>query len=151
MYADAKAPSFISLLNPYICQLDPVLHTFTYVRHESPFLLSTILAVSAKLFNPALYQGLYGHAQDLYTETFRRGTKSAEIVQAILILTYWKEPQDTRVWMSLGYAIRMCMDMDWHRLAPHTNAVQGATVEPKLREQRNIERTWYILFVYDRR
>ncbi|KND88623.1 Protein priB [Tolypocladium ophioglossoides CBS 100239] len=147
LIAKSLFENFMTVLNPYICQLDPILHTFPRVRERSPFLLSTVLAMSAKSFNPALYSKLHEHAQDLFTEAFRRGIKSTETVQAILILTYWKEPQDTRVWNSLGYAIRMCMDMGWHKLAPQT---QTKMANDEKRELRNIERTWYVLFVYDR-
>ncbi|KAF4964600.1 hypothetical protein FSARC_7506 [Fusarium sarcochroum] len=142
--------SFITVLNPYISQLDPHLHTFAYVRQKSVFLLSAVLAMSAKAFNPVLYDKLYNHAQDLFAKVFRRGSKSTEIVQAILILTYWKEPQDTRVWTSIGYTIRMCMDMGWHKLAPSSTRGDITQSELDKREQRNIERTWYVLFVYDR-
>ncbi|KAM0513310.1 hypothetical protein ACHAPE_007962 [Trichoderma viride] len=142
--------NFITLLNPYISQLDPYLHTFDYVR-KSSFLFTTVLAVSAKTFNPAVYNALYEHAQDLYTESFRNGAKSTEIVQAILILTYWKQPQDTRAWTSVGYAIRMCMDMGWHKLTAYSAASRANADETKRREVRNVERTWLVLFVYDRR
>lgn len=107
--------------------------------------------MSAKAFNHALYNKLYEHAQNLYVEVFRRGSKSVEIVQAILILTYWKEPQDTRVWTSVGYAIRICMDMGWNKLSPCSSQVSAAQSEIERRERRNIERTWFVLFVYDRR
>lgn len=142
--------SFIVILNPYISQLDPHLHTFNYVR-KSSFLFTAILAMSAKTFNPIVYNALYDHTQDLYTESFRNGAKSTEIVQAILILTYWKQPQDTRAWTSLGYAIRMCMDMGWHKLTAYSTASRVTMDETRRREVRNVERTWYVLFVYDRR
>ncbi|KAH7129013.1 hypothetical protein EDB81DRAFT_906799, partial [Dactylonectria macrodidyma] len=142
--------NFIEVLNPYISQLDPILHTFAYVRQKSPFLLSTILAMAAKAFNPALYEKVHDHAQNLYGECFRRGKKSTEIAQAILILTYWKEPEDTRAWTSLGYVIRMCMDLGWHRLMPYSVQSRASMPEKERREIRNIERTWYVLFVYDR-
>ncbi|KAH0489779.1 hypothetical protein TgHK011_001277 [Trichoderma gracile] len=142
--------NFILGLNQYISQLDPRLHTFFYVRQKSPFLFTAILAASAKTFNPVVYKALYDHAQDLYTEVFRDGLKSTEIVQAILILTYWKQPQDTRAWTSIGYAIRMCMDMGWHKLAPYSISSRVTMDEAKRREIRNMERTWYVLFVYDR-
>ncbi|KAL9473227.1 hypothetical protein ACSS6W_007607 [Trichoderma asperelloides] len=141
--------NFITLLNPYISQLDPHLHTFDYVR-KSSFLFTAVLAMSAKTFNPIVYNALYDHAQDLYTESFRNGTKSTEIVQAILILTYWKQPQDTRAWTSLGYAIRMCMDMGWHKLTAYSAASRTNVDETRRREVRNVERTWLVLFVYDR-
>ncbi|PKK52099.1 hypothetical protein CI102_1968 [Trichoderma harzianum] len=142
--------NFIIVLNPYISQLDPNLHTFLYVRQKSSFLFTAVLAMSAKTFNPVMYNALYDHVQDLYTESFRNGAKSTEIVQAILILTYWKQPQDTRAWTSLGYAIRMCMDMGWHKLTAYSPAGRATADETRRREIRNIERTWYVLFVYDR-
>jgi hypothetical protein len=141
----------MSALNPYISQLDPVLHLFAYVRQRSPFLLTSILAMSAKVFHPVLYSKLYGHAQNLCTMAFRRGTKSIETVQAILILTYWKEPQDDRVWNLVGYAIRACIDMGWHKLEACSSRDISAASETERRQLRNIERTWYVLFVYDRR
>ncbi|KAF3056756.1 Hypothetical protein CFAM422_012787 [Trichoderma lentiforme] len=142
--------NFIIVLNPYISQLDPNLHTFLYVRQKSSFLFTAVLAMSAKTFNPIMYNALYDHAQVLYTESFRNGAKSTEIVQAILILTYWKQPQDTRAWTSLGYAIRMCMDMGWHKLTAYSPASRATADETRRREIRNIERTWFVLFVYDR-
>ncbi|KAH7305536.1 fungal-specific transcription factor domain-containing protein [Stachybotrys elegans] len=141
--------SFFTELNPYICQLDPYLHTFNYVRDRSSFLFTSILAVSSKFFNPSLHRGLYDHAQKLFTHAFQTGAKSAEVAQATLILTYWKEPQDTRAWTSLGYAIRLCMDMGWHRLTYSPELASPAS-NNRPREIRNIERTWYVLFVYDR-
>ncbi|KAI8713938.1 Zn(2)-C6 fungal-type domain-containing protein [Fusarium sp. LHS14.1] len=126
--------SFMAVLNPYICQLDPILHTFPLVRQKSAFLFSAILTMSAKAFNPIIYGKLYDHVQDLFTKSFRRGTKSTETVQAILILTYWKEPQDSRVWI----------------LMPYSPQRQASGTESTRRVLRNIERTWYVLFVYDR-
>ncbi|KAI1023770.1 hypothetical protein LB504_004986 [Fusarium proliferatum] len=142
--------SFITVLNPYISQLDPYLHTFSYVRSKSAFLLSSMLAMSAKAFNHVLYTKLYDHAQDLFSNVFRRGSKSVEVVQAILILTYWKEPQDTRVWTSVGYAIRICMDLGWQKLSACSPGASTSPSEMERRERRNVERTWYVLFVYDR-
>ena len=118
---------------------------------KSPFLLGSILAVASKIFNPSLYKRLHRYAEDLFLETFRVGFKSTETVQAILMLTYWKEPDDTRSWVNLGYAIRMCMDLGWHKLSPHAIRDRSGMDDTELREARNIERTWFLLFVYDRR
>uniref|UniRef100_A0A0D2Y1N8 Transcription factor domain-containing protein n=1 Tax=Fusarium oxysporum (strain Fo5176) TaxID=660025 RepID=A0A0D2Y1N8_FUSOF len=96
--------------------------------------------MSAKTFNHVLYAKLYDHSQDLFANVFRRGSKSIEIVQAILILTYWKEPQDTRVWTSVGYAIRICMDLGWHKLTPYSPTAVAES-EMQKRERRNVERT----------
>lgn len=138
-------------LNPYIFQFDPDLHTLGYVQRRSAFLLSAILAVSAKAFNPSVYHILQSHAEDLFTRCFRSGKKSTEIIQAILVLTYWKEPDDTRAWLSVGYVIRMCMELGWHKITPKSRKDLEALSNIEWKENRNIERTWLLLFVYDRR
>ena len=139
------------VLNPFISQLDPALHSFEYVQQRSPFLLSAVLTAAAKAFHPVLYQKLYQHSQNLFTNAFRDNAKSVETVQAILLLTYWKEPNDRRVWTSVGYAIRICMDLGWHKLEPASSQQSTNMTELGLRERRNVERTWLVLFVYDRR
>jgi hypothetical protein len=138
-------------LNPYISQLDPQLHNFTRVREKSSFLLTTTIGAAAKAFNPALAPKLREHAENLLSEHLRRGTKSIETAQAIMIMTYWKDPDDTRAWMHLGYVIRMAMEMGWHRLVPYQPKRADQFSELAIREARNIERTWFVLFVYDRR
>lgn len=138
-------------LNPYVSHLDPSLHTFSYVQEKSSFLLGAILAVAAKILNPSQYPTLKDHAETLFTESFRHGCKSPEVVQAILILTYWKELDDTRAWLSVGYAIRISMDLGWHKLRPDSDQHHSSESELDRRKRRNIERNWLVLFVYDRR
>lgn len=135
-------------LNPFICVLDPVLYTFQYVQEMSPFLLTVILAASAKVFNPALYSSLNKYSEDLFVESFRQGTKSIEAIQAILLHTYWKEPDDARSWSSIGYVIRLCIELGFHR--PALSHSSGELSEVEERQKRNTERTWFVLFVYDR-
>ncbi|EMR84894.1 putative aldo keto reductase protein [Botrytis cinerea BcDW1] len=142
--------SFMRCLNPYICQLDPKLHTFDYVRQRSSFLLAAILSASSKAFHPALHPTLRSHTENLLGRVFTKGAKSTEIVQAILIFTYWKEPAEIRTWLLVGYAIRMCIELGWHELKPVTQKPRISTDEMSIRESRNIERTWLVLFVYDR-
>lgn len=121
------------------------------MEKHSLFLLTSILAASAKAFNPFLYKPLYEHAQKLYNDTFARGVYSPETAQAILLLTYWKEPQDNRAWTTLGYVVRMCMDLGWHRISPSKSSTRASPSETEDRKLRNVERTWLVLFVYDRR
>jgi len=138
-------------LNPYISQLDPKLHTFDRVRQRSPFLLTTILSTSSKAFHPSLHPALRAHSEKLLGETFAKGTKSAEVVQGILIFTYWKEADEMRTWLLVGYAIRMSIELGWHELEQSTTTENSTEDETSIREARNIERTWLVLFVYDRR
>ncbi|KAL4893595.1 hypothetical protein BDV59DRAFT_177663 [Aspergillus ambiguus] len=140
---------FMGKMNPYICQLDPHLHSFQYIREKSPFLLTTVLAASSKAFQSELYPSLHEHAEKLFADSFRRGEKSTEIVQAIMLLTYWKEPNDTRAWTSIGLAIRIAMDLGWHKLSPDSSG-RNELSDIKQREKRNVERTLLVLFVYDR-
>jgi hypothetical protein len=138
-------------LNPYICQLDPKLHTFEYVQQKSSFLLSSILTASSKAFHPSLHPKLRAHTEKLLGKAFTHGVKSTETVQAILIFTYWKEPDESRTWLLVGYAIRMCIELGWNELESITQNPRQTDKEMPVREARNIERTWLVLFVYDRR
>lgn len=137
--------------NPFLSQLDPKLHTFEYVRRKSSFLLSSIFTATAKAFHPSLYSQLRNHRDMLLGKAFSHGDKSVEVVQAIMILTYWKEPDETRTWLLIGYAIRMCLELGWHELRVNWPDDPGGKNEISAREARNIQRTWLVLFVYDRR
>ncbi|EEP81413.1 predicted protein [Uncinocarpus reesii 1704] len=147
--------NFFKYLNPFTCQFDPMLHTMRYVRSRSSFLFSILLAAAAKVFSPQLYVKLHEHVESLLREILGSGQKSTEIVQGICLITHWKEPSDSRAWMLVGYAIRACMEMGWHKLnpthlEPAEDGQEGHTKEMELRERRNRERTWLMLFVYDR-
>jgi Fungal specific transcription factor domain len=144
--------SFSKYMSPYIIHFDPALHTFEYVQQSSPFLLVSILSASARIFNPELYPKLYQYSEELLAKTFVFGDKSVEIIQAVLMKTYWKEPDDSRVWQLVGYASRMCTELRGRKSrTPKRRDSSMAASEPDLRKQRNLERTWLTLFVYDRR
>jgi hypothetical protein len=148
--ASSLFDDFMTYLNPYISQLDAQLHTFDYVRRKSAFLLSAVLAVSAKSSHPLIYERLLSHAEGLLSDCFMRGLKSTEIAQAVMLLTYWKKPEDSRAWVFLGYTVRMGMELGWHRLSRLSSADAASMSREQQLEHRNIERTWYVLFVYDR-
>lgn len=135
-------------LNPFICQFDRELHTFEHVRRTSPFLLTSLLSAAAKALNPALHLSLKDHVEKLFGCALRDGDKSPEVVQAILVLTYWKEADDTRAFVNVGMAIRIAMELGWHKISVRSFLTNGDSDE---RYRRNAERTWLVLFVYDRR
>jgi hypothetical protein len=138
-------------LNPFICVLDPTLHKFQYVRERSSFLLAVILAASAKTFNPNLHPALYNYSEKLLVDSFAKNAKSPEVIQAMLLNTYWKQPDDTRCWSYIGYTIRLCMELGWHKLVVTNGHTSPEASELEIRQRRSIERTWLVLFVYDRR
>ncbi|KAK8113190.1 hypothetical protein PG984_013716 [Apiospora sp. TS-2023a] len=148
--AESLFDNFMNSLNQYISQMDPELHTFSYVRRKCPFLFTAMLAAAGKALHPELYPKLHTHVEELFGQNFRLGRKSTEIAQAVLIMTYWKEPDDSRAWVSLGYVIRMSIELGWHRLKPYTVDQGGCSGDIQKREVRNIQRLWFILFVYDR-
>ena len=114
-------------------------------------MFTAILAAAAKAFHPPLHAQLRAHTEYLLTKSFSEGTKSPETVQAIMLSTYWKDPADTRSWLFVGYAIRICMELGWHKLEDiSANALEKMS-QREAREAMNIRRTWLVLFVYDRR
>lgn len=143
--------SFMRSLNPFISQFDPQLHTFEYVQQKSSFLLTVILAAAASAFHPPLHAKLRDHAENLLARSFMKGTKSPEMIQGILVSTYWKEPDDTRSWLLVGFAIRMAIELGWHKLQAENATGKEMETEAEIRVARNLRRTWLILFVYDRR
>lgn len=148
--------SFFKYMNPFICQFDPVLHTVRYVRNRSPFLFTALLSVAAKVFCPAIYAKLHEHSEKLLHNIMGSGEKSLEIIQGVCLLTHWKESSDTRAWMFIGYAIRGGLELGLNKLKPSIldkpmQLVSGFEEEMELREQRSKERTWLVLFIYDRR
>ncbi|EFQ99470.1 priB protein [Nannizzia gypsea CBS 118893] len=147
--------SFFKYMNPFICQFDPVLHTVRYVRNRSPFLFTALLTVAAKVFCPALYVKLREHSEKLLHNIMGSGEKSLEVIQGVCLLTHWKESNDTRAWMFIGYAIRGALELGLNKLKPSIldkpmQLVSGFEEEMELREQRSKERTWLVLFIYDR-
>lgn len=144
-------------MNPFIYTFDPQLHTFDYVRERSSFLFTTILCYAAKFFNNGFYKPLYKHVEALLSGIMISGEQSTEIIQGLCVNTFWKEPSDSRTWLRLGYAIRASMEMGYHQLHPTNltpdmrNPAPEREREREIREARNRERTWLMLFIYDRR
>ena len=70
-----------------------------------------------------------------------------EVVQAFACLTYWKEPDDTRTWTYIGFACRMAVELGLNRYVGRRPAEE---TDFQMRERRNRERTYLVLFVHDR-
>ncbi|ESK88420.1 prib protein [Moniliophthora roreri MCA 2997] len=134
-------------LNPFINLFDPSLHSFSYVRKKSPFLFTVLLMAGCKFFKPELFIKCQKLANELAIKAFAEGWKSVETVQAFACLTYWRDETDNRTWTYIGYACRMAVELNLNRYVSqpplHENDLQ-------MRERRNRERTYLILFVHDR-
>jgi hypothetical protein len=134
-------------LNPFINLFDPALHSVHYVRSRCPLLFTTLLMAGAKFFKPEIYRPCQKLANDLAVRAFAEGWKSVEVVQAFACLVYWREPDDTRTWSYIGYACRMAVELGLNRYlaTPPPNET-----EFHMRERRNRERTYLVLWVHDR-
>ncbi|KPI40628.1 Protein priB [Cyphellophora attinorum] len=143
---------FMNNCNPLVCVLDPDLHTFRYVQDRSSLLMTIILAAASKAYNPSYHSVLQQHAEKLLAKCFTSGRKSPEIIQAFLLSTYWKQPDDSRSWPMVGYAIRIAQELGWHKFQLASDRGSDTTTQSheSIRIRRNMERTWLVLFVYDR-
>ncbi|KAG1778609.1 fungal-specific transcription factor domain-containing protein [Suillus placidus] len=104
------------------------------------------------LFDPALHSVAYCAeclrlANELAVRAFAEGWKRVEVIQAFSCLTYWREQEDNRTWMYIGYACRMAVELGLNRY--HAKPPAHET-DFQLRERRNRERTYLVLFVHDR-
>ncbi|CAG7849352.1 SubName: Full=Uncharacterized protein {ECO:0000313/EMBL:CCA78067.1} [Serendipita indica DSM 11827] len=142
-------------MNPHNSLLDVNFHTPALICARSPFLLTTICAISSKFYtaDEELHPKLTKLVNKLAWSVPERGYKSVEIVQAYLLLSLWGSPveryEHDRTWMLLGMAIRMATDLNLHR---KNTRIKTDTPEGRAREVeiRNRERTWLLCFVLDR-
>ncbi|KAG9318356.1 hypothetical protein JVU11DRAFT_446 [Chiua virens] len=134
-------------LNPFINLFDPQLHSVNYVRSKCPLLFTTLIAAGCKFFEPSLYKECHHLAHELAVRAFSEVWKRVEVIQAFACLTYWREQDDNRTWMYIGYACRMAVELGLNRFL--AKAPPNET-EFQLLERRNRERTYLVLFVHDR-
>lgn len=134
-------------LNPFVNLFDPALHTVNYVRSRCSFLFTVLIMAGSKFFRPEIFKRCQKLANDLRIRAFAEGWKSVEVVQAFACLTYWKEPDDNCTWTYIGYAARMAVELGLNRYVPHPPPHES---DFQLRERRNRERTYLVLFVHDR-
>ncbi|PRQ76468.1 hypothetical protein AAT19DRAFT_13490 [Rhodotorula toruloides] len=116
------------------------------LRRTSPILLSAVLAVSAKFFRKDLYPQLLQHAQQLVMRAMGGdGSDGIGLVQALLILCYWKEPMDSSAWLKIGYAIRLGFQLGLH--VKRTTPLPADDLAARILLDR--ERCWIVLICFD--
>ncbi|KAF7304768.1 Zn(2)-C6 fungal-type domain-containing protein [Mycena kentingensis (nom. inval.)] len=150
-------------LNPFINLFDITLHTPQRVRNRCPLLFTTVrslhyrayyllnvsklIMAATKFFRPELFRPCQKLAHELAVRAFAEGWKRVEVVQAFACLTYWKDPDDNRIWTYIGYACRMAIELGLNRYCatppPNETDFQRA-------ERRSRERTFLVLFIHDR-
>ncbi|KAL1408671.1 hypothetical protein Q8F55_005484 [Vanrija albida] len=124
-------------------QSDPV-HTLDYIR-GSTILFTAVIAVGSRFIRKELHQPLLTHAQMILNRATATGDVNIGIIQALLILMYWKAPSDRSAWVKIGIAIRLGYQMGMH--IPRTEPLPED--ERLARIIRNAERTWFCTSCFD--
>jgi len=150
------SPRFHQRLNPLVAVLDGnrkfqqsilvlhSVHTMSYLRRTSSVLFSTVLASSSRFFRHDLHPTLLSHARTVLDRALQAGSTDIGVVQSLMLLTYWKDPEDTSGWMKVGMAIRLGYSLFWH--IPRTDPLPDDEMEA--REMLNAERTWYCEYTF---
>ncbi|KAJ3745015.1 fungal-specific transcription factor domain-containing protein [Lentinula detonsa] len=147
---------FFDHINMQSNLLDRNFHTPSLVCSRSPFLLTTICAISSRFYleKPELHPRLTELSKKLAFSVPAKGYKSVEIVQAYLLLTMWgvgavERYEQDKTWLLLGMAIRMATDLNLHRKTA-VNSQDTQEGHARDLEVHNRERTWILCFCLDR-
>ncbi|KDQ10538.1 hypothetical protein BOTBODRAFT_178020 [Botryobasidium botryosum FD-172 SS1] len=147
---------YFDRMNLHCALLDPEFHTPSLVCSRSPFLLTTICAISSKFYSERtdLHAKLNKLVKKLSFSVPEQGFKSVEIVQAYLLLSLWgcgpvERFEQDKTWLLLGLAIRVATDLNLHRktVIPREDTPEWRSRDKEL---RNRERTWLLCFNLDR-
>lgn len=98
---------------------DPEIDTFDSLRSRSPFCLTTLIMVGAKIMDGAgaispLQRQCREHAEQMGMSTLFTPIASIEVVQSLIILASWGDTS----WRPGGHASRVAMDMGLFRCLP---------------------------------
>ncbi|KAH7140057.1 hypothetical protein B0J13DRAFT_69948 [Dactylonectria estremocensis] len=145
---------FFKHFNPLVGLLDPQLYTFSYTRETSSLLLSTILAISARVFQPESYNSIQKHSGTLLAQALLACDATVENIWAIVCVYHWKDVNDTRGYTLLGFATRMAASAKWNKfqgsMVLENTPLVIAQTEAQIRQQRDKERVWLALGNLDR-
>ena len=117
----------------YMPCFDPEVDTFESLRARSPFLITTLVMVGAKVTDAAgpvsdLQRQCREHAEAIGQTTLFSPVARIEVVQAMIVLASWGDTS----WRPGGHALRMAMDMGLYRCLPLL--VQSGMGKGKTRE-----------------
>lgn len=138
---------------------DPRIHTLSYVRSRSSFLLAVILAIASTYsrFCPSarLHAQLVAHAAQLEANVRVNHLKSVEIVQGLLLLASWSEVPYTlcrdKTWLYISHAIALSVELRLDTPLPHcviTDYMYSSATHDLL--IRNAHRVCLFTFIHDR-
>lgn len=138
---------------------DPQLHSLSYVRSKSSYLLATILAIASTyiVLNPTrqLHDTLFLHVSRIENEVIQKDYRSIEIVQAYLLLASWSDIPNVlsrdATWTYISRAIGLAVELRLDSALPYciqTDPMYSASTHDVL--VRNAHRVCYLLYIHDR-
>ncbi|KAL3440734.1 hypothetical protein BJX65DRAFT_25463 [Aspergillus insuetus] len=100
--------------------LDPSVHTVEFVRSQSAFLFTSIMATAALFMSSAaaLCKRLSKHSKSLANEVIKRRLRSAEIVLAFMVNVPWMAPgsclgdDDTCSYIAMALAVALDLSLN---------------------------------------
>lgn len=97
--------------------------------------------MSVKYFLRRQYRALLAHTRSVVNRAVGEGVCDIGLIQALILMITWKDPNDGSSWVKLGIAIRL-----GYQLGMHIQRKGGLPPdEHKARRVVDIERTWYTL------
>lgn len=129
-------------MNPFISLLDPALHTPKYVRQSSSLLYTAVLAVTSKFIYRDIYVACLRLVHGRLANCCISGPAKVEIIQAISLLTFWKEPSDQNSWRRIGASIRMAYELGLHRMYKRPLPMEDLDARKVLNHERTWLRAW---------
>jgi hypothetical protein len=125
-----------------------IVHTTDYLRNTSPILFTAVLAASSKFFRRDIHTSLMSHCQSILNRAISTGVCELGLVQALMIMVYWKAPDDRSAWIKIGLAIRLAYQLRLHlAYTPHRPLPAD---DFQARRVLDGERVWFCLVCFDR-
>ncbi|WRT65953.1 uncharacterized protein IL334_002904 [Kwoniella shivajii] len=151
--------SFMNYLTNGSMYFDPKLHTLSYVRSKSSFLLGVILAMASAHINVCqsvlLHSQLLNHVNRLETHVRNKNFKSIEIVQGLLLLASWAEIPHSlsrdKTWLYVSHATALAVELRLDLPLPFC-VQMDPTYTPANHDilVRNAHRVCLLLYIHDR-
>ncbi|KAH7216975.1 uncharacterized protein BKA55DRAFT_697682 [Fusarium redolens] len=143
---------FFKHFNCLVGLLDPNLYTFSYTRSRSSLLVTMILTISSRIFQPESHRPIRDHAEFLLGQALLACDSAIENIWAIICMYHWKDANDTRGYTLIGFALRMAASAEWNmtRRSVSYDAQGLQDSELQVRQRRDKDRVWLALGNIDR-
>ncbi|CAG1992201.1 unnamed protein product [Fusarium graminearum] len=127
--------------------LDPQLYSFTYTRSRSSLLFTMILVISSRIFQPQSHRTIRDHSEALLGRALLQCDSAIENIWAIICMYHWKDKNDKRGAILIGFASQMAAYAEWN-VMHHDTPGGGQTLdssELQSRQERDRKRVLVIL------